>query len=212
MLAYKNRPLHISTAANLWAMVFQDSLPNPYKVLIRERLEEYPAFPATSNLYRGLNLALLGTTTNLKEYQFYLLGDWEAAENGFLALRETTWQTDVFPYQNAFVGLISPWVEAMLGCIYARQGKHEQALAQIDKLEQMRASIPEKHSPSFKGFVSYWQGKIYAILGEKEQAVQHLQQAIEEGKVMAFGAFRMDWDLASLRGYEPYERLLGARE
>ena len=62
-----------------------------------------------------------------------------------------------------------------------------------------------------KGGISYWQARIHAVLGEKEQAVVRLAQSMEEGRCIDFSNFVYDWDLANLIGYAPYEELVRPR-
>ena len=100
------------------------------------------------------------------------------------------------------------WREGLLGSTYARQGKTNLAQAQIKQLESFRASFPGTISRFFRGRISYWQARIHGVLGEKEQAVARLAQSMEEGRRIDNSNFVYDWDLASLKGYEPYEELV----
>jgi hypothetical protein len=61
-----------------------------------------------------------------------------------------------------------------------------------------------------KGTVPYYQARIYAILGDQDQAVGKLKESIEEGRISEHGCFVQDWDLASLKDYQPYLDLVNA--
>ena len=100
------------------------------------------------------------------------------------------------------------WVEAMLGFIYARQDKAELALQQVDKLTLMHTELPAPRTPVLRGLVPYYQAKIQALLGNKDLAVKLLRKSRSEGRPIIWSNFTTDWELASLRGYEPYEALI----
>jgi hypothetical protein len=57
------------------------------------------------------------------------------------------------------------------------------------------------------GSIPYWQARIAAVLGEHELAVTKLREALDQGMQVS-EAFHRDFDLQSLRGYEPLEELL----
>ena len=100
------------------------------------------------------------------------------------------------------------WVEGLLGATYARQGMHDKALAQVKVLEFLSAGDPGYMNRMVKGEIPYYQARIYAILGEKEFAVQALQKSMNQGRMNEHGSFVQDWDLSSLRDYQPYRDLI----
>ena len=59
-----------------------------------------------------------------------------------------------------------------------------------------------------KGSISYYQARIYAILGMRQEAVEALSRSIQEGKINEFRSFDQDWDLASLGDFQPYRDLV----
>lgn len=94
--------------------------------------------------------------------------DWKANPSGSIPnsfLSNIDWHMDT-------------WREGLLGATYARQDKTDQAHAQIEKLEPFRPSFPGTLTRMQKGLVSYWQARIHAVLGEKEQAVTRLAQSL----------------------------------
>jgi len=100
------------------------------------------------------------------------------------------------------------WVEGFLGSTLARQGRTEEALAQAEYLESMRINQPHMVNRLKKGSISYYQARIYAILGMKQEAVEALSRSIQEGKINEFRSFDQDWDLAALSDFQPYRDLI----
>lgn len=151
-----------------------------------------------------------------KAYAYYLLKDWEKTEQILLGLKNKNWKefsqgvfTGNFRHLDNHISWhMSIWVEGLLGAALARQGKREAAYAQIQTLDAMRPGYPPESQRLHKGTISYWQGRIYAILGDKEQAVAALTRSRQEGRTIDYGSFVYDWDLASLKGYSPYEELV----
>ena len=74
----------------------------------------------------------------------------------------------------------------------------------------MRGVFANNSSPSFKGIISYNQAKIKACLGQKEEAIALLTQAREKGFFSAFFRLSLNLELVNLRGYQPFEDLLGS--
>ena len=96
----------------------------------------------------------------------------------------------------------------MLGNVYACQGKTGLAIEQIEVLTQLEKTFPLQHIPPSRGIIPYYQARIHALLDNKDEAVAYLQQSRDEGKPMMGLGFTVDWELANLRGYEPYEELI----
>jgi hypothetical protein len=79
----------------------------------------------------------------------------------------------------------------------------------VEKLEQFRPKLKKNISPHHKGFISWDQARIHAVLGNKETAVQLVKQSIKEGRTVNSNMEPlMDIDMASLRGYAPFEKLI----
>lgn len=97
----------------------------------------------------------------------------------------------------------------MLGCIYAQQGKREAALAQMEKIQLIGDQHHRNHiAPWFRGAIPYLQARVYAVLGEKEKAVEHLKTAIDQGQLYIWWNVVFDLDFVNLKGYEPFEVLI----
>ena len=103
------------------------------------------------------------------------------------------------------------WLNSLLGCAYARQGKTELAGEQILLLESFRASKPKMNNRFHFGVVSYHQARIYSILNEKELAVRSLKRSRKQGRSMDFNSFMFDWDLTNLKGYDAYDEFIKPR-
>jgi hypothetical protein len=93
-------------------------------------------------------------------------------------------------------------IYAELGMIYARNKDRQKAMEMINKLEQLK-------SPFDFGETSYFQGRIMALLNEKEQAIQLLNKALDEGQLFVNSvSFFGDPDLMGLNNEEGYKKLL----
>lgn len=91
---------------------------------------------------------------------------------------------------------------AELGMIYARIGDHQNAMEMINKLEQLKGAFDFGETP-------YFQGRIMALLNEKEQAIQLLNKALDEGQLFVNSvSFFGDPDLQGLNNEEGYKKLL----
>jgi tetratricopeptide (TPR) repeat protein len=89
-----------------------------------------------------------------------------------------------------------------IGTVYARQANKVEAKKVIDQLEALR-------KPFDYGATEYFQGRIYALLGDKEKAVQLLQTSIKKGqKYDLWVTFDHDPDLMVLKGYPPYVEMM----
>jgi tetratricopeptide (TPR) repeat protein len=89
-----------------------------------------------------------------------------------------------------------------LGLLYAKLGRREQALDQVD-----RALAPDPRHPWFL----YFTARIHGLLGNRRQALDHLDAAIENGflmlpyleldlwPMMGFYELRSDPELLALR-------------
>ena len=202
----------ISKAAYIWSTFHQDTLPNPFHRQIRERLNEYmKAEKAGAWTLWGIYNSGSGVAFRIREYQAYLLQDWEEAEREFLSLKASP-PTFMKPgeemMQKLIIGVPEVWIEGMLGSIYARRKKDDLAIKQLEKLDLIAESFPQKHAPILRGIIPYHQARIHALLGNKKEAVAYLRKSLDAGKPIFFGSFRIDYDLSSLRGYEPYEELI----
>ncbi|MGB4848162.1 MAG: adenylate/guanylate cyclase domain-containing protein [Saprospiraceae bacterium] len=97
-----------------------------------------------------------------------------------------------------------PWlIVAEMGMIYARIGDTTEALKTISKLESMRVDFEY-------GATEYYQGRIYALLGEKEKAISLLETSLQKGqKFELWATFTNDPDLLSLKDDPEYKKMIG---
>ena len=86
------------------------------------------------------------------------------------------------------------------GSIAARRGDRERAL-------QISESLTNVQRPFTFGGIPYWQARIAAVLGERDLAIEKLQQALDEGFQVTESLHR-DGDLVLLQGFEPFEEIL----
>lgn len=93
-------------------------------------------------------------------------------------------------------------IVAELGLVYARQGNKPEAKKIIDQLEAGR-------SPFEYGLTEYNQARIYALLGEKEEAIRLLGVAIDKGvKYDYWITFDHDPDIMVLRDDPGYRKVM----
>ncbi|MFC1559152.1 protein kinase [Gemmatimonadota bacterium] len=90
----------------------------------------------------------------------------------------------------------------VLGCLAARRGDREEALYRIGRLEELYGN--EKYNYGEMEFSQSW---IYALLGEKQQAVNLLELGFSKGLIPALRIFR-EIDFDPLRDYPPFEALI----
>jgi len=87
-----------------------------------------------------------------------------------------------------------------MGCIAARKGNVEEARAISEELEKL-------DRPYLFGRHTYNRARIVSLLGEKQQAVDLLNQAIREG--LSFGIYVIqDQDFLPLRDFPPFQEFL----
>jgi class 3 adenylate cyclase/tetratricopeptide (TPR) repeat protein len=96
-------------------------------------------------------------------------------------------------------------IAAELGMVYARQGNAGEAGKIIGELENLRANFDY-------GSVEYYQGRIYAILGDLDRATNLMATAIDKGKKYEIWVtFHHDPDLENLKDYPAYVRLINSQ-
>jgi len=87
-----------------------------------------------------------------------------------------------------------------LGAIAARQGRREESLRIADQLRDL-------DRPYLLGAHTYWRGRIAALLGEKDTALDLVREAIAQG-YDCLASLHRDLDLESLRSYPRFRELL----
>lgn len=91
---------------------------------------------------------------------------------------------------------------ADLGCVYAKQGN-------VPKSNEIIARLNELKTEYDLGQTPYFQGRIKALLGEKEAAIQYLTLALDEGIKFRVGTtFQHDPDLMTMDEDKNYQALL----
>jgi tetratricopeptide (TPR) repeat protein len=102
----------------------------------------------------------------------------------------------------------SSWFWQMrLGSCYAKLDQPKQALDLIGKLETL-----ETDSKYHRGEFRYATACIYAMLGEKERAVQNLKLAYQNGFPFHPGLYQDAFELIPLHGYAPYEEFVKPKD
>lgn len=194
-----------------WAFAYNEIYPNSqgnqFESLLRARKTRFMDPQDTWDY--GIWTHLFYHNHNSLAYYHYVLKEYEEAEEIMMELRKVDWQgffSDPLARTNWW--FTDLWVEGFLGSIFARQGKTAEAYDQIAYLESLRPEFPGFVIRQRKGAISYYQARIYAILGEKEKAVEHLELAMREGKMTENRTFDQDWDFAVLKDYQPFRDLL----
>jgi tetratricopeptide (TPR) repeat protein len=114
---------------------------------------------------------------------------WEEAKSIFEELHEK------IPDNITYLGY--------LGVIAARQGNGEEARIISDQLKSIdRPYIWGKHT--------YWRACIASLLGEKEEAVNLIRDALQKG--VSFLRLHADMNLEPLQGYPPFQELIKPKE
>jgi len=200
-------PWDVVNWAYAYNTIFPDDSQNYFETQLRERLDEFKD-PQQTWDYGVLTHFFLNNHQS-RAFAHYVLREFEEAEAILQDLRTVDWDNYFTGYwSRKFQWYTRLWVEGFLGSTLARQGRTEEALAQVDYLESMRVNQPSMTYRLKKGGVSYYQARIYAILGMKQEAVEALNRSIREGKMYGFRSFDQDWDLASLGDFQPYRDLI----
>jgi tetratricopeptide (TPR) repeat protein len=128
------------------------------------------------------------TETLRSDYARALYGAerWKEAQDEFKALAEQ------YPDSIGYKGY--------LGTLAARIG--DKATAQ-----QISEELKNIDRPYIMGEHTYWRACIASLLGEQEQAVALLREALSQGQSYGIGLLR-DMDFESLRDYKPFKDLL----
>ncbi len=120
----------------------------------------------------------------------YLAETWPQALTVFEELERD------YPDDPEYVGLV--------GCAAARLGDRQRALSVSSRLELLR-------QPYLNGRHTYFRARIAAVLGEQEQAVELLREAIDQGQPYGLYLHR-DIDLEGLADFPPFLGLMRPRD
>jgi DNA-binding SARP family transcriptional activator/TolB-like protein len=99
------------------------------------------------------------------------------------------------------------WKLGFWGRVAAHRGDRDNALRFERLLAQYNAS---RWGPGMQGFATMQRAQIFAVLGQRERAVELVRQALDQGSSISRGHVATS-DLGELRGYPPYERLVQPR-
>jgi serine/threonine-protein kinase len=121
--------------------------------------------------------------------RFYLAKRWDGAYEIYKQLAEN--HADSYNHINYI---------AKLGCIAARKGNREEAL----RISEELGSVDR---PYIFGRHTYLRACIASLLGEKQQAVDLLHQAMREGLSYSINVIR-DQDLLPLKEFPPFQEFI----
>ena len=178
-------------AAYYFSYLYPETTENPFADGLRKKM----TIP-WKNSGNRLNMASM-------THAHFVLKEWEAATDSLLSLKR---RNDNQPVPSP---RLEGEIEAMLGSIYAHQGKREEALIQLEKIKQLGAQyFDQSLAIKGRGRTPYLMARIYAVLGEKAKAVEMLQLSRDQGGFNLAGRLDMNLDFVNLKGYPPYEELI----
>jgi hypothetical protein len=122
-------------------------------------------------------------------YRLYLAQRWDDAGAVYKKLAET--------YEESSLDF---FYAARLGCIAARKGGIEEANRISETLEKM-------DWPFLQGRHTYNRARIASLLGEKQQAVDLLNQAMREGLTFGINVIQ-DQDFLPLKDFHPFQEFI----
>lgn len=208
-----NHKFALLRAAYMYSYIYSDSTYNPFAKELASRIEEYDDFPGANWISLNTNMWRFWDS---KFLAYYILKDWDQAEKALSKLVNFEW--DAY-YENSsmhyppWINQEQLWLATAFGCVYAHHGRVEESLAQIEKVDQLGKLYNNgTHVPFLRGGTSYLKARIYAVLGEKEKAVEELEKSLEQGKVIIWWTVTFDLDFVNLKGYPPFEALIAPKD
>ena len=200
----KNKPEDYLKAAYIFKYIYPNETENPFLTGVKESVDQYSEDSVTPWYGTGHFLDFQSKAT-----AYYVLGEWEKAQSVLnnMSLINTNFYKPymAFPDNSYWEKL---WHTALQGCIYAHLGNRLNAEEQIEILSDLGKLYDSSHAFFNKGSIPYLQARIYAVLGQKEKAVDLLKKSVEEGRIFGFWRFHFDLHLINLKGYEPFEELI----
>jgi serine/threonine-protein kinase len=100
-----------------------------------------------------------------------------------------------------------PWRRAFLGYAYAGVGRRADAVREGLEAEKM---VPASADPMQRAFVTFAIARIYAMVGDKEAAIERLEHLMSIPSMVSAPLLRVDPTWASLRDQPKFRRLLEA--
>ena len=98
-----------------------------------------------------------------------------------------------------------PWRRGFLGYAYAGLGRRADAVREGLEAEKM---VPASADPMQRAFVTFSVARIYAMVGEKDAAIERLEYLMSIPSLVSAPLLRVDPTWASLRGDPRFQRLL----
>jgi tetratricopeptide (TPR) repeat protein len=123
-------------------------------------------------------------------FGLYIAENWEEAQTVYEQLAVE------YPENIDYLGY--------LGALAARKGEGEKAMNISEKLKRI-------DRPYLFGQHICWRARIAALLGEREQAMELLQESIAQGKEFGINIHRNP-DFEPLKDYAPFQELLKPKE
>ena len=191
-------------AAYAYNCIFPDSMYNPFDEGLRVRVATFPDRLGQPFFFRNWHSKIAA---------YYSLRDWKKLEQ--ILLNNTAVLNQRF--EEPFEGYPEVdywnkiWHTALLGTVYARLERIEECETQIDLINHLDSLYDERHALWERGVIPLLKARIYAILGRKELAVDHLEMAMDQGLNFGYWNMVFDMDFVSLKGYSPFEELIKPR-
>jgi len=186
---------------------------------LNERLDESLTLPTQGGWTVGRVMWVAGTELRAHSYHEEATVVFNRGINWYRSRAQEQAETPVYRYRLAEILyeaerwqeariLIQELVEEFpgnqrylgyLGILNARLGNTRQALRIDEELRAMDSSY---------GWASYWRARIAAVRGERDRAVDLLNDAVAKGHFWTGRLYHTDKDLESLRGHPAFEKLL----
>jgi hypothetical protein len=98
-----------------------------------------------------------------------------------------------------------PWRRAFLGYAYAGLGRRADAVREGLEAERM---VPSSADPMQRAFVSFALARTYAMVGDREAAIERLEYLMSMPSLVSVPLLQADPTWTPLRGHPRFRRLL----